>query len=668
MEDDGTLSIGTRLGEFEIRGLVGVGGFGIVYRAFDHDLEREVAIKEYMPGLLASRTVDGQVQARGRTHAETFEAGRRSFMLEAKMLARFDHPALVKVFRFWEGNGTAYMVMPLYTGQTLAQALKQLPTPPTEAWLMGVLVPLLGALEALHSQQIFHRDVSPDNILLLRNGRPVLLDFGAARQVISDRTQTLTAILKPNYAPIEQYAEVPSLRQGPWTDLYALGAVVYASLTGKPPPPAAARTMQDELVPLAEVAARLEAEHGQHYSASFLDTWQQALAVRPTERPQSVRELLQRLGLMPSALGTDEDATVIAPVTRSPIRLPDNDHTVVVTGMSPPAAFGSPRTGTPVTTSVATGRDMRIVPPVTGMTGMPGQSTAVSSPTTTGGAASRPTPDAPSRPAPTQGTRPPVTATARLAETAAPIPPLPTAVDALASLEKPAGRSHGLKAVVLAGLVGVGVLGYLLMRAPSGADTAKAAADAAALAASAASAAAGNGASRPALVIIDEEPDRAQSRAAAAASESASVAITAAATLGPVASGPDKAALVAAAKASSAAVRASAAAAKLAAAREAAALTTSSTAPLAPPPTGAGPASTTAGPSQASRPAAMPLPDAPAKTTRTLDDLCGKRVFIARDICIQDACQTAEFTRSATCVELRHKAEDERIRKLHTDG
>lgn len=398
MEEDGTLSIGTRLGEFEIRGLVGIGGFGIVYRAFDHDLEREVALKEYMPGLLASRTVDGQVQARGRTHAETFEAGRRSFMLEAKMLARFDHPALVKVFRFWEGNGTAYMVMPLYTGQTLAQALKQMPTPPTETWLMGVLVPLLGALEALHSQQIFHRDVSPDNILLLRNGRPVLLDFGAARQVISDRTQTLTAILKPNYAPIEQYAEVPSLRQGPWTDLYALGAVVYASLTGKPPPPAAARTVQDELVPLAEVAARLEAEHGQRYSATFLDAWQQTLAVRPNERPQSVQALLERLGLLPSVL-VDDDRTVLAPTTRPPLRTADQDHTVVVTGLpslnagfptAAPATDAAPSVSptTTRTATVPTGRDMRLVPPVTGV--QPAGSTAPPPGHTTAGA-TRPT-------------------------------------------------------------------------------------------------------------------------------------------------------------------------------------------------------------------------------------------------------------------------------------
>lgn len=647
MEEDGTLSIGTRLGEFEIRGLVGVGGFGIVYRAFDHDLEREVAIKEYMPGLLASRTVGGQVQARGRTHAETFEAGRRSFMLEAKMLARFDHPALVKVFRFWEGNGTAYMVMPLYTGQTLAQALKQLPGPPTETWLMGVLVPLLGALEALHSQQIFHRDVAPDNILLLRNGRPVLLDFGAARQVISDRTQTLTAILKPNYAPIEQYAEVPNLRQGPWTDLYALGAVVYASLTGKPPPPAAARTVQDDLVPLADVAARLEAEHGQHYNATFLGAWQQTLAVRPNERPQSVQALLERLGLMPSVL-VDDDRTVLAPTTRPPLRPADQDHTVVVTGLPSlnqglPAvspATEAPPSVTPATTrtaTVPTGRDMRLVPPVTGV--QPAGSTAPP----TGHPATGATLPPIGSPEPGASTRPP-----------APTPP-PARPDNTLPADPAPRNGKVVQVLALVGVVVVAVLGYLLTRGPSG-DAHSAAPAAPAASAALAASASASAASQPALVIIDEEPERPP----AAGASAPTLAAQPASAVPPL----DKAAQAAAAKASAAAAKASAAAAK-AAARNAAAQTPPATTTPAP----ADAAPTPAPAPVASRAATPAAPSAPSPTpARTLDDLCGKRIFIAREMCIQDACQTAEFSRTATCVELRRKAEEERQRKIHTDG
>ncbi|MDZ7856477.1 serine/threonine-protein kinase [Sphaerotilus sp.] len=611
MEEDGTLSIGTRLGEFEIRGLVGVGGFGIVYRAFDHDLEREVAIKEYMPGLLASRTVGGQVQARGRSHAETFEAGRRSFMLEAKMLARFDHPALVKVFRFWEGNGTAYMVMPLYTGQTLAQALKQLPGPPTETWLMGVLVPLLGALEALHSQQIFHRDVAPDNILLLRNGRPVLLDFGAARQVISDRTQTLTAILKPNYAPIEQYAEVPNLRQGPWTDLYALGAVVYASLTGKPPPPAAARTVQDELVPLADVAARLEAEHGQHYSATFLDAWQQTLAVRPNERPQSVQALLQLLGLMPNATGFDHDSTVIAPVTRPPGRAVDDNHTVVVTS-SPFDAAPPPRTGL----TAPTGRDMRMVPP--GAT----QQNPTVSPTVS------PTPTA----------APPVP----------PPPPPPPAAPPAHSDTSPRSSTHGgLVTAVLVAAVVLGIGGYMLMKPSPGDKGLVAAASAPTSTASAPTA-------RPETPIITEYPEAASATGAGTPAPVAVNAASAAVPASPAASRPDKAALAAArAEAASRAAAAAAAAATTAKKQE-------PDAPVTPP-----------APQVVDRPVARPAPNAsearssPPAGPRSPDEVCGKRQFLAREMCHQDACANPEFSRHPICVDLRRKAEEDRRRELY---
>ncbi|MEY4752374.1 MAG: hypothetical protein RJA44_49, partial [Pseudomonadota bacterium] len=298
-EHDNALPVGTRLGEFEILGVIGVGGFGIVYRALDHDLEREVAIKEYMPGQFAGRDATGAVTVRARTHAETFGVGLRSFINEARLLARFDHPALLKVYRYWEANGTAYMAMPYYRGRTLAQALKERLSPPAQDWLLRVIEPLLGALDLLHQQQVYHRDISPDNILLLDDGQPVLLDFGAARRVIGDHTQTLTAILKPQYAPIEQYAEIPGLKQGPWTDLYALGAVVYSVLSGYPPAPAATRAVLDNLVPLDQVGEQLRQRHGISYGAAFLATWQRTLAIKPADRPQSVAALRAELAGQP---------------------------------------------------------------------------------------------------------------------------------------------------------------------------------------------------------------------------------------------------------------------------------------------------------------------------------------------------------------------------------
>ena len=172
-----------RLGEFEIVEVVGVGGFGIVYRAREPALEREVALKEYMPMGMVGRGGDGRVTLRSRQHEEDFALGLRSFVNEARLLARFDHPALVKVHRFWEANGTAYMAMPFYKAQTLRQRRQEMGSqPPTQAWLLSMVEPLLGALAEMHRADVFHRDIAPDNILWCADNRPVLLDFGAARR------------------------------------------------------------------------------------------------------------------------------------------------------------------------------------------------------------------------------------------------------------------------------------------------------------------------------------------------------------------------------------------------------------------------------------------------------------------------------------------------------
>ena len=287
---ENTLSVGTRLHEFEIIGLIGEGGFGIVYLARDCVLERKVALKEYLPSALARRGPGMTVAPTSSRSSETFEIGLRSFMNEARMLAQFDHPALVKVYRFWEANGTAYMVMPYYEGITLKEALRSAQTPPDEVRLKQLLAQLLDALEVLHRAHALHRDIAPDNLLILPDGNPVLLDFGAARRVITDRTQNFTAILKPGYAPLEQYAESPSMKQGPWTDLYALAGVVYFAITGEKPTPAVARTIADPLVPFNQVASG-------RYSPQFLRALDRALSVKPDERPQSVDEFRSLLEL-----------------------------------------------------------------------------------------------------------------------------------------------------------------------------------------------------------------------------------------------------------------------------------------------------------------------------------------------------------------------------------
>jgi serine/threonine protein kinase len=281
---------GTTLGEFEITGLIGEGGFGIVYLAYDHSLQRRVALKEYMPSSLAGRGAGALVAVKSERHADTFQAGLRSFINEARLLAQFDHPSLVKVYRFWESNDTAYMVMPFYQGVTLKEALRLMKSPPDEAWLKRLLAQLLEALSVIHNEQCFHRDIAPDNILIQPDGRPLLLDFGAARRVIGNMTQVLTVILKPGYAPVEQYADVAAMKQGPWTDIYALAAVVYFSITGHAPVPSVGRMISDSLVPLSETAAGL-------YSAAFLKAIDLALSVKSENRPPNVVELRALLGL-----------------------------------------------------------------------------------------------------------------------------------------------------------------------------------------------------------------------------------------------------------------------------------------------------------------------------------------------------------------------------------
>ena len=287
---------GTRLAEFEILQLLGVGGFGMVYKAFDHSLHRAVAIKEYMPSALAGRAQGQSLWVRSSSDQQTFQAGLTSFMGEARLLAQFDQPSLVKVFRFWEANNTAYMVMPLYTGMTFKQARAQMRTPPPEAWLRKMLWSVLGALRVLHDGNTLHRDISPDNIFLQDNGPPVLLDLGAARHAINDQGHKHTAVLKVNYAPIEQYAESDDeLRQGPWSDLYSLAAVVHGCLCNDTPLPATLRSIRDRMVSFSRVAKTVKRQFGVEYSAPFVAAIAQALALRPEDRPQSIDAFLQTM-------------------------------------------------------------------------------------------------------------------------------------------------------------------------------------------------------------------------------------------------------------------------------------------------------------------------------------------------------------------------------------
>jgi hypothetical protein len=291
-QDSGNaLPLGTYLDEFELRSVAGEGGFSIVYRAWDHSLKRQVAVKEYFPSGMVGRSGGTQVVVRSERHTEAFEAGLRSFVEEARLLAQFDHPALIKVYRFWKANGSAYMVMPFCEGITLRDDWRSKPESPDEMALMALLDPLTEALGVLHAEHWYHRDIAPDNVMLLAGTRrPLLLDFGAARQVIGDMTHALTVILKPGYAPIEQWGEVPGMKQGPWTDVYALAAMIHFAITRRTPPPSVGRLVNDNYEPLAQAAAG-------RYSDRFLQAVDHALVVRPEFRTQSIEQFRDEIGL-----------------------------------------------------------------------------------------------------------------------------------------------------------------------------------------------------------------------------------------------------------------------------------------------------------------------------------------------------------------------------------
>ena len=282
------LPVGTRVSDFEIIGLIGEGGFGIVYLAKDTSLDRVVALKEFMPSSFAGR-VDGiQVAVRAANNRGIFEAGLKSFINEAKMLARFAHPALVEVFRFWEGNGTAYMAMRLYRGETLRQVLARGEESFSEERIAQVMAPIFDALEMLHREQVFHRDIAPDNIMLA-DGRSVLLDFGSARRILGDGTQALTTVLKPGYAPIEQYSDDGTMKQGAWTDVYALGGVLYHIATGKAPMQAVSRMMSDPMQSITNLT-------GGRYSPVFSQAVAKAMSVHVDNRFQTVTDFRKALG------------------------------------------------------------------------------------------------------------------------------------------------------------------------------------------------------------------------------------------------------------------------------------------------------------------------------------------------------------------------------------
>lgn len=305
---EGTRLDGTEKGQYEILGVLGVGGFGITYKARDNLLQSIVAIKEYLPADFALRNSDGStVIPRSSNYSEQFNWGLNSFLEEARTLKRFREHHIVRVESFLQANGTAYMVMEFEEGQPLDVMLKENPTL-TEAQLKQIFVPILQGLRAVHAQQFLHRDIKPGNIFLRQRGGPVLLDFGAARQALVEQSRSITGILTAGYAPFEQYSNARVLT--PAADLYALGATIYRCIAGKKPVEAPERVAAlhngeaDPFVPAVVAGAG-------RFSARFLQAIDWCLQPLAKDRPQNADELLAVLEDSSGAPADVSDATVV---------------------------------------------------------------------------------------------------------------------------------------------------------------------------------------------------------------------------------------------------------------------------------------------------------------------------------------------------------------------
>ncbi|MCA0304321.1 MAG: protein kinase [Proteobacteria bacterium] len=316
----GVLRPGTRLRQYELLQVLGQGAFGVTYLARDTTLGRELAIKEYLPSALAVRENGTTVLPRSTAVAEEFHWGRDRFVEEARILATLDEAsAVVRVYDFVEENGTAYMVMALVRGETLAHRLEQR-GPLGEAEVRRLLEPLLDSLEQVHKAGFLHRDIKPANIILKADGSPTLIDFGASRAAIAGRTSAMTAIFTPGYAAVEQFT---SAKQGPSTDIYSLSATLYHAITGKPPANALERMLDDTHVPLGKLRPA-------GFSTALLSGIDAGLSVKASDRPQSMA------GWRLLLLGTvaDGEATTLM---RSPsVPSPGAGPAVPGTASSPP--------------------------------------------------------------------------------------------------------------------------------------------------------------------------------------------------------------------------------------------------------------------------------------------------------------------------------------------
>ncbi|MBL8520724.1 MAG: protein kinase [Betaproteobacteria bacterium] len=295
--------------EYRFDQLLGVGGFGLTYLATDENLNLPVAIKEYLPSDIARRDEDSSVRPAHESVKENFEWGLRRFLDEARTLAAFHHPNIVRVMRYFQANSTAYMVMEFVEGAPLSEWVKTR-RPLSQRAIETLIRPLVHGLQVVHKAGYLHRDIKPGNIYVRADGSPVLLDFGAARSTLG--RSELTAVVSPGYAPVEQYSE--SSPQGPWSDLYALGGVMYWLVTGNKPVDATARLRDDPQPKAATIGdSRL-------YTPGFLNAIDWALEPDDRKRPRHGDDFLAMLLTVaqPGDVAAQDDRTLTLPVANIP--------------------------------------------------------------------------------------------------------------------------------------------------------------------------------------------------------------------------------------------------------------------------------------------------------------------------------------------------------------
>ncbi|MGH8699716.1 MAG: serine/threonine protein kinase, partial [Burkholderiales bacterium] len=320
------LPLQSMLLEYRLESVLGAGGFGMTYLGWDTHLEKHVAIKEYLPTDLVVRALDGSIMPITSELQGEYQWGLERFIQEARTLAKFSHPHIVRVNRFFQANGTGYMVMDYEKGESLHQMLRR-GVQPDEARLKGIVMPLLDGLQAVHAANFLHRDIKPSNIFVRESGSPVLIDFGAARHAVSGATRSLTSVLTPGYAPLEQYSR--DGHQGPWSDIYAMAGVLFRALVNENPPDAVSRMKGDAL------PGKLALARGR-VSQPFLRAVEWALALDEKQRPQSVLDWKHALQGQAAAAATTQMTPQSAP-TAVPVQpLPKSQPAPAARRTAPP--------------------------------------------------------------------------------------------------------------------------------------------------------------------------------------------------------------------------------------------------------------------------------------------------------------------------------------------